>query len=161
MSELAIPSNLPPASDEAIATIRRAEEYLRQLPQTRFQTEHTFHAGMYARTVRIPAGTRFTSVLIKIPTIVIVHGTLYVLVGDEVVRMTGYNVLTGSAGRKTAYITGSDIEMTMLFPTTAKTVAEAEAEFTDEPDILLSRINDDDIVVTESPCLESPLQPHS
>lgn len=147
--------------DESIRRIRQLEESLRQREQIEFSTQHVFHAGLYSRTVRIPAGVVFTSVLIKIPTLVILNGTCDVLTGSTGLRFEGYNVLSGSAGRKTAYITRTDVELTMVFPTSAKTVEEAEAEFTDEADTLLSRTNENDIVMTEAACLESPPQPRS
>lgn len=153
--------SIDPSSEESIQKVRLAEQHIRQFVQTEFVTEHVFHAGMYARTVRIPAGVVFTSVLIKVPTLLILRGSCDVLMGSVGVHCEGYNVITAEAGRKTAYITRSDIELTMIFPTTARTVEEAEAEFTDEADNLLSRLNDNDIVVTEAACLESQPQPRS
>lgn len=99
-------------------------------------TEHLIHGGMYARTIRVAKGVVFTSVLIKIPTTVVVHGHLAI---DGVGVVEGYGVLAGSAFRKQAYMTLSDVEMTMIFPTQATTVEEAEQEFTDELDQLMTR----------------------
>lgn len=149
------------ASVEAIAKVRSLEDRIREEKQIQFCTEHVLHGGMYSRTVRIPAGVVFTSVLIKCPTVLILNGTCDVLVGDMGVRFEGYNVIACEAGRKTAYITRTQVELTMLFPSSAKTVAEAEAQFTDEVEQLLSRTNKNDIVITESPCLESQQQPLS
>lgn len=153
--------HLPPTSPSKVEMVRHLEQRLREYSQLEFTTEHVFHAGMYARTVRIPAGVVFTSVLIKVPTLLILRGACDVFMGHCTAICEGYNVITAEAGRKTAYITRSDIELTMIFPTTAKTVEEAEAEFSDEADSLLSRSNANDIVVTEAACLESQPQPRS
>jgi len=137
---------------ETISKIKVIEEKIRARKQIEFATEHVFHAGMYSRTVRIPAGVLFTNVLIKCPTLLIIHGEIAVSVTEnEWIEFNGYNVCPGSAGRKQIYMTLSDVEMTMIFPTNAKTVEEAEAEFTDEADMLLSRSQENDIVRT---CLE-------
>lgn len=155
---LSVASAIPPSSEETIARVRILEEKVRESPQTEFVTEHVFHAGMYARTVRIGPNIVFTSALIKCATLLIVHGDLLVLAGDELVRVTGYNVLPASAGRKQFYITGSNVELTMIFPTSAKTIELVEAEFTDEAENLLSHTNENDIVMT---CPESPQLPRS
>lgn len=127
-----------------ISKIGILEDFIRQHPQTDIETEHVFHAGMYTRTVRLPQpkqgeATIFTSVLIKRPTMVIVNGVCDVLIDDIGVRLTGYNVVACDAGRKQVYIAHTKLEITMFFPTDAKTVEQAEAEFTDEADNLLSR----------------------
>jgi hypothetical protein len=101
--------------------------------------EHKLHAGIYARTARVPAGMAFTSVMVKIPTVVIVHGDCCVFVDGKWEPMSGYRVISASAHRIQAYATFSETEITMLFPSQAKTVEEAEREFTDEADELLSR----------------------
>jgi hypothetical protein len=58
---------------------------------------------------------------------------------DGAVPLEGYNVFSAAAGRKMAFVALSNTSMTMLFATQAKTVAEAEAEFTDEVDMLMTR----------------------
>ena len=134
------------SNDEAIARVRMLEEKIRQHPQKEFTTEHVFHAGLYSRSVRIPEGVVFTSVLIKCPTLLIVNGSFMVFTENEWRRLNGYNVIPAEGGRKQVYITLSEIELTMIFPTNAKTVEEAEAEFTDEADNLQSRTQKNGIV---------------
>ena len=141
-----IGNSIPATSEETIDKIRLIEDEIRNHEQIEFRTEHVFHAGMYARTVRIPAGNLFTSVLIKCPTLIILNGVCDVLSGDSGVLIEGYNVIPAGAGRKTVYFTRTDIELTMIFPSSAKTVEEAESQFTDEVESLLSRTNNDDIV---------------
>lgn len=108
-------------------------------PDDTLPFEHRRHAGMYARTIKVPKGIMITGVLIKIPTIVVVHGDCYVTLGDKVRRLTGYHVLSASAGRKQMFRAIEDTHITMLFPTSAQTVAEAEEEFTDEAHLLQNR----------------------
>jgi hypothetical protein len=56
-------------------------------------------------------------------------------------------VIPASAGRKQVFVSRSTVTITMLFPTLARTVEEAEAEFTDEAAGLLSRRQDANTVV--------------
>jgi hypothetical protein len=88
------------------------------------------------------------SVLIKIPTMLIVHGGAYVFAGDRWYQIVGYQAMPAAAGRKQVYVTFEPTEITMVFPSEAETVEEAEMEFTDEADQLLSRRQDNgDIVI--------------
>lgn len=110
-------------------------------------TDHVIHAGMYARTVAVPAGMVFTSVLMKRATLVIVSGSAAVRAGDKWIELAGYNVVTASAGRRSVFVSRSAVIITMLFPTKAQTVHDAEAEFTDDCDRLLSRRQDTNTVL--------------
>ena len=131
---------LPAMAPEAIDRVRCLENATLGLPQEDIPTAHLLHAGMYARTIRIPAGVVLTGALIKLPTVLIVSGDCTVFIGeDEPMRLSGYHVLPASAGRKQAFLAHLDTDLTMLFPSRAQTVDEAEAEFTDENHLLLSR----------------------
>lgn len=128
---------VPPMTPEAIARVREIEDYmLATQPQFDLEMHHVIHAGMYARTCRLPAGVVMTGALIKIPTLVIVEGHALVWLGEEAREIDGYTILTASAGRKQAFHAITDTKITMIFPTAAKTVAEAEREFTEEADRL-------------------------
>lgn len=132
--------HLPPMSAASVDAVREfEEESLKFLPQVKINTEHALHAGMYARTIMIPAGIVITGVQIKIPTILIISGDAMVYGDDGTTRLTGYHVTLGAVGRKQAIWALSDTSLTMMFPTEATTVAEAEEEFTDEPERLGSR----------------------
>lgn len=122
-----------------VGLIDAATVRIRELPQVDLATEHVFHAGMYARTIRLPAGTVLTGALIKIPTLLVIHGDAEILNFDGWVDIRGYAVLAGDAGRKQAFFARSAVEMTMVFATSAQTVDEAEREFTDEFEQLMSR----------------------
>ena len=133
-------SAFPPTSPEIEARIRAATVKIKPHEASfSAQMEHMLHGGMYARTARIAPAMAFTSVLIKLPTVVIVHGECCVYLNGKWEPMSGYQVLAASAHRIQAYVTFSETEITMLFPSDAKTVEEAEREFTDEADELLSR----------------------
>src|SRR5262249_11809465 len=90
--------------------------------------------------IRIPAGVMITGVLIKVPTVLVIDGDTLAYIGtDEPLRITGRQVLPASAHRKQAFVALADTELTAIFPTRARTIEEAEAEFTEDPDILMSR----------------------
>lgn len=140
MGDLALRPALPAMTTNGIDKVRRIEKVAATLPQVSLLTDHVLHAGMYARTIHVPAGVMITGALIKVPTVLMLHGNAAVYIGEEVpLRCVGYNVLTAAAGRKQAFVAETDICLTMIFPTDAKTVEEAEAEFTDEAALLASR----------------------
>jgi hypothetical protein len=141
-------ATLPAITAEVRAKVKHLEDVMRQYPQSEIKTEHIIHGGMYARTVRVPPGILFTGALIKRSTMLIVNGNTGVLLNDGVAWMDGYNVIPASAGRKQVFITRGAVELTMIFPTAATTIEEAEAEFTDEADHLLSRSQDNGDTVT-------------
>ena len=130
---------IPRMSAESIDRVRRLEAVVRELPQVAIATEHVLHAGLYARTILVPAGTMITGVLIKIATLLIVQGDAVVFLDGESVRLQGYSVLPASAGRKQAFVAQADTHLTMIFATGATSVEAAEEEFTDEADLLWSR----------------------
>ncbi len=119
--------------------VRRLEEVVLGLPQTRIDTSQVLHAGMYARTVMIPAGVVLTGALIKIAPLLIVEGDVLVYVGGETIELNGYNVLAADANRKQAFVAKTDTYLTMVFPSSAHTTEEAEDEFTDEAHMLTTR----------------------
>lgn len=125
-------------SVSGIDRIRQLEAALLTLPQIDIKTEHVIHGGMYARTIRIPAGVVVTGTLIKIATVMIVSGHALISTDDDPITVAGYQVIPASAGRKQACAAVTDTEVTMIFPTHARTVEDAEREFTDEHDLLFS-----------------------
>lgn len=140
MHDLVTRPSIPAMTPAAIDRVRLLEGERAALPQVPIRTEHLLHAGMYARTVYVPAGVLITGVLIKVATVLIVEGDALIYLGHEKpLEVAGYNVLPASAGRKQAFVARSDMRLTMIFPTTAATVEEAEREFTDEVDLLASR----------------------
>lgn len=148
---LAVQGNkLPAPSSAMLDKIRAYEAQIASRPQIEIHTEHILHGGMYARTVRLPAGVEITGALMKVATILIVNGKCVMLAGDVGVGLEGFQVMPASKGRKQIFATVEDTEITMIFRTDAKTVEEAENEFTDEAARLLSREQNehDSIIVT-------------
>lgn len=143
---------IPVMSDVAIDNVRRLETLIMDQPQIEFETLHVLHGGMYARTVTIPAGGLITGALIKIPTMLIISGAVTVYTDDGPADFIGYHVIPAAAGRKTAFLAQIDTELTMMFPTAARTVEEAEAEFTDETDLLVSRAGKNTVMTGDMIC---------
>lgn len=129
-------------SECEIDKVRALENEILQMPQTVIATHHILHAGMYCRTITVPAGVVLTGSLMKIPTLLIIQGNFLLFSGDKTIELSGYNVFTGGANRKQAGIAVTDTHVSMIFPTDAKTVEEAEEEFTDETSLLFSRYED-------------------
>lgn len=123
----------------AIQAVRALESALLASPQVHMPIEHSLHAGLYARTARIPAGVVVTGAEIKLATVLVLSGDATVYTGDGEIRLTGYHVIEASAGRKSAFLAHADTALTMLFASQARSVDEAEREFTDECDALASR----------------------
>ena len=134
MSDLILAAS--PATAEAVSRLEAAAE---RFPQVSVETRHTFHAGVYARTVVIPAGVVITGALIKIPTLLTVCGDVMLHSEGGAIRLIGHHLIRGEAGRKQAFVAVSDTVLTMMFATGATTIEEAEGEFTDETAKLLSR----------------------
>lgn len=143
MNDLAVSQNrIMSMSEMAIDNVRQLQEYVLQQPQTKIPTDHIFHAGMYARTIVLPANTRLVGALIKIATFLIVSGEFIVCIDDNVIEKQGHHIFAASAHRKQAFIARTDTHITMIFATDARTVEAAEGEFTDEAELLFSRAVD-------------------
>lgn len=129
MSEL----TLTPSNALAIQKVTElGEELKKHFPEHVFPVEHFIHGGLYARTIRMPAGTAAVGSLVKVPTVLIVNGHVQINSGDRVYELNGYYVLPGEPYRKQFARALEDTEITMIFATEAKAVDEAEKEFTDE-----------------------------
>lgn len=146
MSDLTTVGQTLPASRNLDALARVQEFMLAETPQIPIRTEHVIHGGMYARTIRLQPGTLICGCHYIVPTMLVVNGTARVYVADGWMDMAGYNVLPASSGRKQLFLAITEVEITMLFATSAKTVQEAENEFTDEADLLVSRRDSDDLI---------------
>ena len=143
MSELTVaaprPVAIPAMTEQAIARVCALESRVEHLPQTDIGTHHVLHAGLYARSILIPQGTLLTGALVQVATTLIVSGHVSVYLADQVTEIEGYAVLPASAHRKQAFVAHADTHLTMVFATSAQTVADAEDEFTREADRLMSR----------------------
>ena len=74
---------IPAMSAKAIRAVRALEERVLALPQVPIETRHVLHAGMYARTICVPAGVLITGAHITIPTLLIVSGHATLFIGEE------------------------------------------------------------------------------
>lgn len=149
MSALATATaHIPTMSREAIDRVRSFEALALAQPQVDIRTMHVIHGGLYARTIRIPAGVVLTGAEIKLATLLVVNGHVRVTVGDDAHEIEGYHVVAASQGRKQAFLALADTDLTMIFPTSVSTVEEAENQFTDEADQLFSRRGENVVVIT-------------
>jgi hypothetical protein len=139
MDIVATGNRIPAMSSDAIAKVNCLAEISRQCEQENIETHHAIHGGMYARTISIKEGVMLTGALIKVPTILVINGDVTVFADNESFRLTGFHAIPASANRKQAFIAHADTAMTMIFKSDATTVHEAENEFTDEADALMSR----------------------
>lgn len=139
---------LPATSPDVMAKIIAAQEKCLQREQIAIKTDHVIHAGVYARTITMPPDVALIGTLIKIPTMVVTVGSAKVLIGDEWADVDGFQVIPARAGRKQVFVSRGPFIITMIFPTSAKTVEEVENEFTDETELLLSRKQDEMNTVT-------------
>lgn len=147
-SEVAVQTpRLPALSADALRSVRELEAQLLAMDQVPIRTHHQIHGGIYTRTICIPKGVAMTGALLKIATTLIVSGDLTIYTGTDPVRVTGFTVLPGSAGRKQAVFAHEDTWASMCFPTQSMSVDEAEKEFTDEWEILGSRSSTSDQVI--------------
>jgi hypothetical protein len=140
MNELSVHGSAFPAmSDEAIHNVAMLQDVAMSAEQLPVATGHVLHAGMYARTMTLPAGHVLVGTLVQVATIVIFNGDADVFVGDTTIRLTGYHVIPASAMRKQVYLAHADCTITAIFPTEAGSVEAAEDEATGEASLLLSR----------------------
>lgn len=142
-------------SAQGLANASALEAAMRGLPQLEAETHHVIHAGIYTRTIMMPAGAVLVGVEIKIGTVLIVSGDITLTVDNKVQRLSGYHVLPASAGRKQVCAAHADTWLTMIFSTDATNIDAAEQEFTHEAEKLLSRSMRNSVLITgESKCLE-------
>ncbi len=151
MSNIAACRKITPMSEFELNKIRFMENEILKAPQVKIATDHIIHAGVYARTIVVPAGVILTGSLMKIPTLLIINGDFLLFAGDKTIELKGYNIFTGSANRKQIGVAVTDTSVTMIFATKAKTIEEAENAFTNEAHLLFSRYEDavNNVIITE------------
>lgn len=156
-NSLAIPS----MSSREIAAVRALEDWtLATQEQIDLPYEHAFHAGIYSRTVVLPAGRYMTGAEVKTATLLHIVGDVWCRTGGERTRIIAPlgARLCAEAGRKQLFTAITDTAITMEFATDARTIEEAEAEFTDEAHRLASRRpGARNTVIGEQACLAESL----
>jgi hypothetical protein len=144
--------NLPTMTGGLLETLTHIQNEILKKPQIEVNTEHIIHGGMYIRTIRLAPEVVLVGALIRVSTVLIVSGKTAVFTGEGWIELDGYHVIPARAGRKQIFVTREDTSITMIFRTDAKTVAQAEEEFTDEAEALMSRKNENDTVtITGAP----------
>lgn len=142
-SKLLAPSTLIASQ----TVLKLADAIQTRLAPCPFVTEHQVHGGIYTRTIRLPAGTVGAAVKYKVPTTLIIEGSCDVWSNGELTHVDGYSVFRGSADRQIAFVTHTDIKMSMMFATTLTDIAEIQKQFTDEHELLVPLSNADAHVV--------------
>lgn len=139
---------VPATSVIALEAIRKVERIMCPDRNPPHPGEHVFHAGCYARTVRMTQGQAIISAMVKVPTLLIVSGSASILLNDGWEHLEGYNVIPAAADRKQIILAHSDVALTTVFQTNVRTLEEAERVYTDERDIVLAHKRGGDL------CLE-------
>lgn len=139
MNEIETISELPVSDSATEQNIERIKEALNHFEPAEIKTEHFLHGGLYVRTCYHPKGSVLLGALIRVPTVLIVDGSVDIRSGEAVVEVRGHAVLRGVPGRRALVVTYEDSKATMVFRTDAKTVEEAEEEMTAEYEQLLTR----------------------
>jgi len=139
MTALATNNRIAVMSESAIEKVQLVQNAMLKLPQVDLPVHHILHGGMYSRSLVIPAGVAIAGAFIQVPTTLVVSGNVTVYANDQAYEIDGYQVLVASAGRKQVFVAHADTNMTMTFATDAKTVEDAENEFTSESYLLASR----------------------
>lgn len=139
--------NLPMMNDALLEKLTRIQNEILEKPQVEVNTEHVLHGGMYIRTIRLAPEVVLVGALVKVSTVLIVSGKTAVFTGEGWIELDGFHVIPARAGRKQIFVTREDTAITMIFRTDAKTVEQAEEEFTSEAEALMSRKNENDTVV--------------
>ena len=122
-----------------MAKVRHLEQHLLAQPQIDLKYQHELWAGIYDRTVLVPADYTITGAPVKIETLLTIVGDCIVGLDGNELRYTGFAKIKAAAHRMGVFTAITDTFISMSFATTATTVEEAEAQFTDEADRLASR----------------------
>lgn len=119
-----------------LAAMRDLDVLMAAQPQIEARVDHLLHAGMYARTCFLPAGVLASGTVLRRATVLVIHGDVTIFTGNDSARLTGFHVLPGLRGRKALFRTHAETQMTMVLPSDAQSVDEAELDITDEPHLL-------------------------
>jgi hypothetical protein len=130
------------ATESELAAVRRVEEKLKTVEQNGMETWHVLHGGIYSRTIFLEKDQVIVGAQIKVPTTIMINGCLLISSGGESFEIKGVNVIPASKNRKQIMKATEKTSVTMCFATSAKTVEEAEEEFSDEAGNLMSRFSD-------------------
>lgn len=109
LAALSISAPVPAAHEP----VYRLESALLKLPQVELPVEHDFCAGVYARTMHIPAGTVLTGAVHRHECIFLVRrGLLMVTTDDGPKQLEGGDMFVTPAGTKRAGAALTDVVVT-------------------------------------------------
>ena len=146
----AVSNIIPSSTAKSIEKVNSLENTIKDLEQIKLITAHTLHAGVYTRTIIMSPNEVLVGALIKIPTTVIVNGKCMVSDGSNQQLVDGVKTFACMPNRKQAFYSEDYTTITMIFKTNAKTIEEAEEEFTDEAKSLMSRQKGSINIVTKT-----------
>jgi mannose-6-phosphate isomerase-like protein (cupin superfamily) len=117
MSSLATAADsLAQVPPEHLPTYCLEAEILKQ-PQVEMPVEHAFCSGLYARTMRIPAGTVATGAVHRSESFFVVRsGTLLLATDSGPVHLEAGAMRITKAGDKRAVVAVTDVELTTFHP---------------------------------------------
>lgn len=99
--------------------VNSLERDMRSAPQVDCPVRHYFAPGMYAREIRIPAGTVLTGAIHKTENLVVLSaGRLQLVTDSGVVEICAPHTMTCHPGTKNAALALEDSVWTNFFPTT-------------------------------------------
>lgn len=113
------------AADSMRQKVDRLESALLDKKQVDCPVRHHFSPGLYARQITIPAGTVVVGAIHKTDNVVILSkGSLLVVQGDEVVRITAPKAMICKARSKNAVYALEESVWTNFFETTETDTAK-------------------------------------
>lgn len=132
------------AEHAVVTTMQQAKydaltEALLQLPQVDLLTTHVIMGGLYARTIRIPAGVVLTGAVHKKDHVDIMQGDITVTTHEGSKRLTGHHVLNTPAGLGRAGYAHTETLWTTICATELTELAAIEAELVENPAKLQTR----------------------
>ncbi|MFM0261868.1 hypothetical protein [Paraburkholderia sediminicola] len=122
--------------EQTLVALRDLDALMLAQPQVEIRLDHLLHAGLYARTCHLPADVLASGAVLRRATVLVISGDVTIFTGNDSARLKGFHVLPGLRGRKALFRTHAETQMTMVLPSDAQSVSEAELEITDEPQSL-------------------------
>jgi quercetin dioxygenase-like cupin family protein len=114
--------------------VQTLQEVMLKLEPCEFETEHTFHGGIYCREVKLDAGTIIVGKVHKSEHFLyIIYGEMELTINDAVEYVVGPRLIVGNPGDKRALFAITDVMFTNVHKTDATNTADAEQELI-EPD---------------------------
>ena len=104
-----------------------------------FPTEQFIHAGAYVRTAFMRKGSVLVGAKIKVDTVLIIEGDIMTNVNQKIKRYKGYHIVKALSPRQQYIYANEDSNITMIYATKASSIDDAEKEFTDDYEQLLTR----------------------